>query len=250
MIKAVTFDLWDTVLIDDSDEAKRKQAGRPSKAVERRQWVERFVAAKGGVSREVVDRVYDTADAAFRKVWHDSHVTWSVQERLQILLKGLGRELPEAEMAELVRLHEEMELEFRPDFVPGVHEALRELKKTHRLGVISDAIFSPGRVLRQLLADEGLADLFDVFIFSDEMGFSKPHPEVYAAACRALDCEPAEIAHIGDREHNDILGAKKAGFATVLCLAVLDRGSDHTQADAKLYRYSQLTDIIATLSKT
>ena len=36
MIKAITFDLWDTVLIDNSDEPKRKAAGRPTKAIERR----------------------------------------------------------------------------------------------------------------------------------------------------------------------------------------------------------------------
>ena len=36
MIKGITFDLWDTVFIDDSDEPKRKKAGRPTKSVERR----------------------------------------------------------------------------------------------------------------------------------------------------------------------------------------------------------------------
>ncbi len=38
-IKAITFDLWDTVLIDDSDEPKRKAAGRATKAMERRRLV-------------------------------------------------------------------------------------------------------------------------------------------------------------------------------------------------------------------
>ena len=44
MIKGITFDLWDTVFIDDSDEPKRKADGRPTKAVERRQLVHQFVA--------------------------------------------------------------------------------------------------------------------------------------------------------------------------------------------------------------
>ena len=36
MIKAVTFDLWDTMIHDDSDEAKRKAQGLRSKKTERR----------------------------------------------------------------------------------------------------------------------------------------------------------------------------------------------------------------------
>ena len=35
-IKAVTFDLWDTIVHDDSDEPKRKAKGLRSKKAERR----------------------------------------------------------------------------------------------------------------------------------------------------------------------------------------------------------------------
>ena len=37
MIKAVTFDLWDTIVHDDSDEPKRKAKGLRTKKAERRQ---------------------------------------------------------------------------------------------------------------------------------------------------------------------------------------------------------------------
>ncbi len=243
MIKAITFDLWDTVFIDDSDEPKRKAANRPTKPVERRNLVEQFVNKHKSVSRDIIDIAYNTTDAAFRKVWHDSHVTWSVHERLSVLLKGLGVELPANEMDELVKLHEEMELEFRPNFIPGVHDAIKQLSKEYKLGVISDAIFSPGRALRELLAGEDLAQYFDFFVFSDEVGHSKPHPSVFDAASKGLGVELKEIVHIGDREHNDILGPKKAGMGAILCTAAIDRGSENTQADAQFNDYSQLTEI-------
>jgi len=130
MIKAITFDLWDTVFIDDSDEPKRKAAGRPTKAVERRQLVKQFVDKHQQIPQEIVNAAYDAQDAAFRKVWHDLHITWSVKERLEMVLKGIGITLPDKELAELVRLHEEMELEFRPDFVKGVHDAIKTLSLT------------------------------------------------------------------------------------------------------------------------
>ena len=247
MIKAITFDLWDTVFIDDTDEPKRKAAGRPTKAVERRELVKQFVDKHQQVSQEIVNAAYNAQDAAFRKAWHDQHITWSVKERLEIVLKGLGVTLPEDEIAELVLLHEEMELEFRPNFVPGVHEAIKILNENYKLGVISDAIFSPGRSLRKLLEDEGLLQYFSTFVFSDEVGCSKPAECMFKAARKGLGVEFNEMVHIGDREHNDILGPEKMGMKSILCLAALNRGSDPNRADAFFNDYSELPSIVDNL---
>ncbi len=248
MIKAITFDLWDTVFIDDSDEPKREKAGRPTKAEERRQLVKKFAGRHKPVGQDLVDAVFDAQEAAYRKVWHDLHVTWKVRDRMEVVMKGLGVTLAEEEMAELVRLLEEMELEFRPDFVPGVHEAVKKLSEKYKLGVISDAIYSPGRVLRKLLEDEGLLKYFSVFVFSDEAGCSKPAPCVFEVAKEGLGVAYDEIVHIGDREHNDILGPEKTGMHSILCLAAVDRGSDRNRADAWFDDYSRLPGIIDDLN--
>ena len=249
MIKGITFDLWDTIFIDDSDEPKRKAAGRPTKSVERRELVKRFVDKHKVFSQELINAVYDTQDAAFRFAWHELHITWTVKERLEIILKGLGVILPENELDELVLLHEEMELEFRPDFISGVHEAIKTLSEKYKLGVISDAIFSPGRSLKKLLEDEGLLKYFTTFVFSDEVGCSKPAKCVFESAKQGLGLEFNEIVHIGDREHNDILGPEKMGMHSILCLAALDRGSDRNRPDAIFENYNELPKIIENLTE-
>lgn len=247
-IKAITFDLWDTVFIDDSDEPKRKAAGRLSKPAERRLLVREFIQKHHPIDSPIVDAAYNALDFAFRKVWHEHYVTWSVRERLELILGALGEKLSDEAMAELVRLHEEMELEFMPDIVPGVKEAIAQLHGRYKLGVISDAIFSPGRALRKLLQRYGMLHFFDVFIFSDELGRSKPDPAVFEAACGKLDVAPQELVHIGDREHNDILYAKKLGVNAVLCTAAIDRGSDPAVADAAFNDFTQLYEIIENLN--
>ncbi len=248
MIKGITFDLWDTVFIDDSDEVKRKAAGHLPKAAERRRLVHQFVNEQKGISLDIVTLAYDAVDAAFKKTWHELFVTWPVGERLNLVLQALKIDLNESAMAELVRLHEEMELEFKPDFVPGVHQAIEILKKKYKLCVISDTIFSPGWALRRLLASENLLSYFDAFVFSDEIGRSKPHPQVFHSAAEKLGLQLEEIVHIGDREHNDILGAKKMGMRAVLCTAALDRGSENTKADAVFDDYSLLEKILDELN--
>lgn len=248
-IRAITFDLWDTVLIDDSDEPKRTAQGLESKPFERRNLVRKFLERHEPISAEQVDLAYNTVDAAFRHVWYAQNVTWTVRRRLLILLDGLGRHLPKPELDELVRLHEDMELAVCPDLAVGVVEALQNLHGKYKLGVISDAIFSPGRALRQLLAHYDLMKFFDAFVFSDEIGRAKPDASVFEAAAGSLGVKPGEIVHIGDRESKDIGGPHALGARAVLCTVVKDRGSENTEADAVCSDFSNLPAILEKLDR-
>src|SRR5215831_9181796 len=109
-IRAITFDLWDTIIHDDSDEPKRKQLGLRSKKAERRWLVWDALSRQAPIGLEQVTLAYDVADAAFNLVWHDLHVTWPIRDRLSVLIRGLGRSLPEPELGRIVALHEEMEV--------------------------------------------------------------------------------------------------------------------------------------------
>ncbi len=248
-VRAITFDLWDTLLIDDSDEPKRAAQGLRSKPAERCALVQEFLERHEPISRELLEVAYATTNAAFRQVWYGQNVTWTVRERLSVLLKGLGRTLPEPELDELVRLHEEMELAVKPDLAPGVEEVLSGLKGKYQMAVISDAIFTPGRALRQILADYGLLQYFDAFVFSDEIGCSKPAPLAFETAAQSLDVALGEIAHIGDREPKDIKGPHAVGARAILCTVVKDRGSQSTEADAICGDLLDLPAILDDLNK-
>ena len=246
-IKTVSFDLWDTVFIDDSDEPKRAAAGLPPKPVQRRKLVQQFLERHDPISRELVDRCYDTADAAFREVWYSQNVTWPVRVRLGVLLQGLGRKLPDNELAELVRLHEDMELEFKPDLLSGIGEALESIKGKYKLAVISDAIFSPGRALRELLQHYGLLNYFDYFVFSDEVGYSKPDPRAFHAVAKNTGCSLEQIVHLGDREAKDIDGPHAVGARGVLVPIAKDRGGPNSKADAVCRDFHELAEILKKL---
>ena len=247
VIRAITFDLWDTVFVDDSDEPKRAFKGLLPKPAERRRLVHQFLERHESISTERVELAYDAVDAAFHHVWYSQNITWTVRERLSVLLKALKRDLPETQFDELIRLHEEMELEVRPDLAAGVAETIQNLHGKYRMGVVSDAIFSPGRALRQLLAHYDILKYFETFIFSDEIGRSKPNSKLFNAAAKDLGVEPYEIVHIGDRELKDIEGSHIVGARAVLCTVVKDRGSKNTKADAICSDFSELPDIIEKL---
>lgn len=249
IVKAVTFDLWDTIIHDDSDEPKRKAQGLRSKKEERRHLLWEALNRETPIEFGQVALAYDVADAAFNKVWHDQHVTWPIADRLRVALKGLRRELPEGVFARVVKLHEDMEITICPDPIPGIGEALAALKQRgYKLCIVSDAIVSPGRCLRQLLDRYDLKRYFDGFAFSDEVGHSKPHRKMFESAARQMGVAIEEMVHVGDRDHNDVKGPQALGMKAVLFTATRDADKDRTSADAICERHADLPDIIDRLA--
>lgn len=246
-IRAITFDLWDTIIHDESDEPKRATRGLRSKKDERRYLVWEALNRVEPISQELVALAYDVTDAAFNHVWHDQHVTWSVRERLTVLLAGLRRTLPGGALAELVRTHEEMEITVAPDPIAGMPEVVRTLAARYPLAVVSDAIVSPGRCLRRWLELHDLLRCFSGFSFSDEVGCSKPARAMFAAAAQQLGVELCDIVHVGDRDHNDVKGAQAAGMKAILFHAVRDRDRASTSADALCGSAAELPQTIERL---
>lgn len=247
MIKAITFDLWDTVIHDESDEPKRQAQGLRSKRDERRHLVWDALQREAPISHPTVASAYEVADAAFDKVWHDHYITWTVAERLRVLLQGLGRHLPDQAFAEVVKRHEEMEGEVIPDPVADMPGAITELAGRYKIAVVSDALVSPGRVLRQILQSYGVQHHFGGFAFSDEVGHSKPHRAMFGSAAQQLGVEISEMLHIGDRDHNDIKGSHAVGMKAILFTARRSADRETTSADAICEQAKDLPAIVDRL---
>ena len=247
-IKAISFDLWDTLVIDDSDEAKRAGRGLRSKFDERRHLLWEALNAAAPIDLEAVHRAYNVGDAAFNKVWKEQHITWPIAERLRVILNELGRELPENIINAVVRAHEEMEVEIPPDAMPGAAPVLERLAKRYKLCVVSDAIVSPGSCLRRLLEDHGLAKFFSGFAFSDEVGHSKPHRSMFESAAGQLGVEIGEMLHVGDRDHNDVKGPQRLGMKAILFTASNDVDKSTTTADAICESFDELEAAIDQLN--
>ncbi|MFQ3167750.1 MAG: putative hydrolase of the HAD superfamily [Limisphaerales bacterium] len=247
-IKAITFDLWDTLVIDDSDEPKRAERGLRSKFDERRHLLWEALNADEPIGLETVCLAYSVGDVAFNKVWKEHHITWHIADRLRVILNGLGRELPEAAFDAVVRAHAEMEVDIPPDAIPGGAAVLERLAKRFKLCIISDSIVSPGSTLRRLLEKHGLAKPFSGFAFSDEVGHSKPHRAMFDSAAEQLGVGVGEILHVGDRDHNDVKGPQRLGMKAILFTAANDTDKAATTADAICGSFDELESAIDRLN--
>lgn len=100
-----------------------------------------------------------------------------------------------------------------PDVVPLL-TALRE--RGVRVGVLSNTVWPRGHH-EEVFRRDGVLDLIDGAVYTSEIAWTKPHPEAFRAAMRAVDVdEPAAVVFVGDRPYDDVHGAKAVGMRAVL----------------------------------
>lgn len=89
---------------------------------------------------------------------------------------------------------------------------VRELKGR---GVRIAALSNSEGHLAELLAEIGLAPLFDAIIDSGRVGVAKPDPRIFAHALEVLAVKPDVIVHVGDSWAADVEGALAAGWNAI-----------------------------------
>jgi FMN phosphatase YigB (HAD superfamily) len=91
--------------------------------------------------------------------------------------------------------------------------AVRRIAQHYRLGLLSN--FDDTQCGREVLADAGVAELFETIVISAEVRLRKPDPRIFAHICERLDLPPHAILFVGDTPYDDVLGASRAGMQTV-----------------------------------
>lgn len=127
----------------------------------------------------------------------------------------LAKESPEmlegTTAEELAKYYEDRMAMLISNVRPDVLEMLQDLKNDGwQLCVISDA----ARVDIAHWAESPLAQYFDNTVFSCDVGYVKPDPRLYEIAKQSMG-DPSQCIFIGDGGHDELLGAHRAGMATI-----------------------------------
>ncbi|MBI3913600.1 MAG: HAD family hydrolase [Chloroflexi bacterium] len=247
MIHAITFDFWDTLVADNSDEPRRAALGLPTGAQAILQLlVDEIISQHPAIQPEQIVEAYARVRERFNYHWKNEQRTPPVSARLRELYDAL--QIPPAPGLEhLARKIEDVGVLIPPLFVPGVTETLAELSRRYALGIISDTINVSGRGIRTLLERQGVLNYFRSLVFSDEAGASKPARAVFERAANELGVPLENIAHVGDRESNDVEGALAAGMKAILFTGAIDRASANTRAHTICRAFSDLPQAIRKL---
>jgi putative hydrolase of the HAD superfamily len=226
-IKAITFDFWST-LYQSKTIDYTKRLFQLKEVVEQHSGdtfdLEQFQAAVG-VARET-----------WKQTWQEEYRTLTASEWLGIMLDELGTSLAPEYLFEIKTNLENSVLGDLPIPVPEARTVLSDLSVDYQLAIISDTGLTPGRVLCKVLEKDNLIGYFVHLTFSDEVGRSKPHPQVFLTTLDTLGARPQEAVHVGDLLRTDIAGAQNVGMRAVQYIGVSqDTGATHpTSPETKI----------------
>ena len=240
MVKAVTFDFWNTIAT--------VPAGAMNEA--RKRGIRAACEGHGvEVEAELMIASLKQAGLSWERSWAaGKHL--HPREAAETLVRALGIECAAREMAAEAFLGAGREVEL--EFAPGIQASLEALaKRGIRMGIVCDVGFSGGELLRELLARQGLLGHFGGWGFSDEVGRYKPAPQIFESALEMLGAQPEEALHVGDLRRTDVAGAAALGMGTVRYRGMNPEGDDEAgpEAERVIDDHEELPDVIADLDR-
>jgi len=211
-VKAVTFDVWETLLLERDGWNLRRTTARCES-------LEHTLSKLNvGISVEQLASAFKKMASWLESVWETrKEVTHLDQIRFIIKTASKGLITVKEEWIEdLSSAYVSPFLEVAPYLNPDARRVLKWLKDQNKLvGLVCNTGLTPGFGLRMFLAREDVAKYFDLMLFSDEVGIRKPESKIFQIVIKRLKVEPSAIVHIGDNLKNDVWGAKNAEFKAI-----------------------------------
>lgn len=188
-VRAVVFDLWETLVPWPADESERL----------RREWAELL-----GTTLERID--------AF---WYGDHDAYRLRETspLDVALEALRDSV--GGRGEVAALAEGRLALARRALRPSreVQDTLRQLRERGlRVGVVSNCTED----VAVAWGESPFAELVDNAVFSATARCMKPEPRIYGLACDGLGVGAADCLFVGDGANDELAGAARAGMSPVL----------------------------------
>ncbi len=235
MIKAVSLDLWETLIKDglEKDSERERDALRTE-----------FIVKTLNLDQPYTQKIlsfFDELVTAFKNPSEENG--WSLLPETQIdyLINKLGVEVKKEDFDKILKFYTECILDYPPSFTEeDVSHTLAKLKKKYKTALISNTGRTPGKSLLKLLNKLKIKKYFDFFAFSDELLMRKPDPRIFEVVCSKLNVSPEETVHIGDSYNMDFLGAKSAGLNTILYVP----GTEKPQGTPYIRTLKEIEEVI------
>jgi putative hydrolase of the HAD superfamily len=204
MIKHISLDLWNTLLISN-----------PNFSVERVKYFSKNYLSN--INNDIISKEIENIGIETDLINMSEGISIPSEKMYsKLLFKQQNLILDESE---LKTIYSDLELIFLKNlpFIMYNIDSLKEcfenlLSKDYSLNISSNTAYIKGKTLINVLEKLELKQYFSFFIFSDEINFSKPSKKFFEKLlknCGKLKINKENIIHIGDSIEADISGANR-----------------------------------------
>jgi FMN phosphatase YigB (HAD superfamily) len=234
MLRAVTFDYWQTLLWE---EPGGLQSGRVAA------WAGLFEEAGIAVPRGALDDAHASAFNLASEAWR-AGTQFTAEHAGRHVVEHLGVDVPPDVALAVIEAFSTAGRRTVLHVTRGLQVALVRLRDAGVVcGIVCDVGLTPSPVLREHLEQRDLLRYFDAWAFSDEIGYYKPRPEPFEHVLAALGVDdPHAAAHVGDNRRTDVAGARGKGMTSIRYTGVFDDTSDHPEADHVVGSHEEMLD--------
>ncbi|MDX1671390.1 MAG: HAD family hydrolase [Balneolaceae bacterium] len=234
----VSVDFWNTLVKAETGGKKRREVRYEALCKVADSYIDRL-------PKQEVEEASRLASEKFNNVWFEEQRTPTTEELISDILNTLGIPATQQELDFLEEQFQQSLLEGPPEIAEGVREVLPELREKYSLALISDTMYSPGKVIRSYLETENLIDYFSSFVFSDEEGYSKPNPKAYHKVLEETNSRADRSYHVGDLLVTDIRGAKNVGMKAILFTGISgDKSNDEIEPDHRCASWEEIRELL------
>lgn len=228
MIRVVTFDLDDTLW----------SVGPALAAAEAEQWAYLDAELPGIADRFPPERLRALRHAVLTATPTLRHHISRFRKQLieQLLMEdGLAAEAAAAMAATAFTVF--LEARHRVTVFPEAPAVLATLSERYRLGALTNGNADVFRT--------PLGEYFDFAFRAEEIGSSKPAPDLFQSALAHTGIHATEMVHVGDSHDHDVEGARAAGVRAVWLTTSANPGHGATATIAGLDELPVLLDALS-----
>jgi HAD superfamily hydrolase (TIGR01662 family) len=231
-IKAVLFDMFDTLILIEKNHAFYNPSLKGAHKFLFKNGIKvRFTDFRNAYIK-ACDALYAEADANLEEPHFNARISnalgllgFSVDAAKSGIVAGATNAFCEG-FLEYVRIEEH------------TVEVLRKLQAKYKLGIVSN--FAIPECVVKLLETHGLDKFFDVVVVSGAVNKRKPSPEIFQQALEKLGVDASETVFVGDTVDADIKGAKDTGMKTIFIERRVQKEAEHICPDQTIKSLSEL----------
>ena len=224
MLRAVLFDLFETLVTESRTQPARVSSLAPALGCEREAFRREWKALRPAVTAGRVSFRRALSDIATRL---GSHVE-------EVILDHLCNERTRAKAEPFAQIEHQ---------VLTIIDYLRS--RELRLGVVSNCFEEDVAAWPYC----SLASRFDSAVFSFEVGLAKPDPEIYLEATRRLRVDVSDTWFIGDGTHEELSGAEQAGLRPFRALWYLRRWPHFREERCSAASVATVEDVVGLVEQ-